>query len=102
MSANNVILFSVSETELKNLVADVVTEQLSKYFSQTREKRSSKLELLTRRETALKLGISLPTLHKLTLEGTIPAKRLGGSSRIRYCIEDIEAVLKDIYNPKKK
>lgn len=99
---DSIILKSISEEDLKILISKVVAEQLSIFFEQTREKKSSKLELLTRRETALKLGISLPTLHKLTLEGTIPAKRLGGSSRIRYCIEDIEAVLKDIHNPKKK
>lgn len=99
---NSVIFSPFSEEELRNLITEIISEQLSKFFSQTREKKSARLELLTRKETARKLGISLPTLQRLTSNGTIPAKRVGTSSRILYCIEDIEAALKDIYNPKKK
>ncbi|MDU1905988.1 MAG: hypothetical protein E6772_14530 [Dysgonomonas sp.] len=101
---NSIILKSISEFELRTIIAEVVAEQLSTFLSETREKKSAKLELLTRKDTAGKLGISLPTLHKWTLNGTIQAKRLGSGARcrIRYCIDDIEAVLKDIHNPKKK
>jgi|GEM_PF-644514 len=104
MNTNKVILFSIPEAELRTIIAEIVAEQLSTFLSETREKKSAKLELLTRKDTAGKLGISLPTLHKWTLDGTIQAKRLGSGARcrIRYCIDDIEAVLKDIHNPKKK
>lgn len=104
MNTNEIILFPIPKHELKNIIAEVVTEQLSIFLSETREKKSAKLELLTRKDTAKKLGVSLPTLHKWTLDGTIQAKRLGSGDRcrIRYCIEDIEATLKDIHNSKKK
>lgn len=45
-------------------------------------------QLLTRKQAASLLNISLPTLDKYTREGTIPAVRLGGIIRFRRDVID--------------
>lgn len=51
-------------------------------------------ELITRKETAQILGISLPTLNDWTKTGIIPAQRIG--TRVRYKRADVYASLKDV------
>jgi len=51
-------------------------------------------ELITRKETAQILGISLVTLNEWTKNGTLPAQRIG--TRIRYQRANVYASLKDI------
>ena len=51
-------------------------------------------KLLTRRETARFLGVSLPTLHEWTMHGKIIANRIG--TRVRYYQTDVEAALRQI------
>lgn len=55
--------------------------------------------LLSRKETAKKLCISLPTLHQWTKNGNIQAHRIGG--RVLYKWSEIELALKAIEPPKK-
>ena len=50
------------------------------------------------KETAQKLGISLPTLHDWTKRGIIPAYRI--NTRVRYLKEDIEASFNKIQSIK--
>lgn len=49
------------------------------------------VELFTRKETSLRLKISLPTLHSYTTKGLIKASRIG--SRVLYSSKDIEEAL---------
>jgi excisionase family DNA binding protein len=51
-------------------------------------------EIITREEAAEILKISLPTLHKLTMSGRVPAYRLG--SQVRYKSKEVEQALKKI------
>ena len=50
--------------------------------TQNHSKDSNPDELITRKEAAIILGISLPTLHDYTTRGVIPAYRIG--SRVRF------------------
>lgn len=88
------ILHSTPKSELKEMFADVVKEQMKAFF----EKKEPDTSLITRKETAKRLGISLPTLHLYTKEGIIPAVRLGSTVKYRVC--DIEKVSSNITNVK--
>jgi excisionase family DNA binding protein len=56
------------------------------------------VEHYSRIETAKKLKISLPTLWKLTKDGTIPAYKIG--KRVLYRTTDVEAALRQMnFNP---
>jgi excisionase family DNA binding protein len=57
-------------------------------------------DLLSRKQTAKVLGISLPTLHLWTLEGKIPAYRI--ASRVRYKRSEVEQSLTIIKSAKAK
>ena len=90
----NVIFHSTSKEEFTNLISEAVKDQLEKHFS--KEEDDSKM--LTRKEVAGILQISLPTLNTYTKEGIIQATRLG--SMIRYRKSDVDNALKDIQHIK--
>jgi len=50
-------------------------------------------ELLTRKQVALVLKVSLPTLNELTKDGTLKAYRVKGSNRLRYKTSDLNNAL---------
>ncbi len=85
------VLHSSSRSELKGLIAETVKEQLSEFFNKGKE---SDNRLLSRKEVAKLLGVSLPTLHRWTMDGTIKAFRVGRS--VRYKMNDVEDALKNI------
>lgn len=58
------------------------------------------LELLSRKDTAKILCISLPTLHQFTKEGIIAAYRIG--NRVLYKQVDIDNALTMIVPPHKR
>lgn len=93
----SIILHSTPANELKALISDAVSEQLQQFFPKEKEPDN---RLRNRKETAEILGVSLPTLHEWTKNGTIQGTRIG--SRVRYRMSDIEAALKDIHNVKCK
>ena len=82
----NQILISLSPEELSNIVKKAVKELLPESYT------NKKGRLLTRRETAAILRISLPTLNEWTKMGKIPAFR--GNSRVRYFEADVYDALK--------
>lgn len=84
------ILISTKD-ELKELIAETVKEQLTEFFN---KEKAPDNRLLSRKEVATLLGVSLPTLHRWTLDGTIKAFRVGRS--VRYKMNDIEQALKNI------
>ncbi len=92
---NQVILNGISfeqfKEELKTIVQTEVQKILTEFPPSTSE---SSPELITRKEAALILGISLPTLHEWTKNGIIPAQRIG--TRVRYIRSDVYASLKSI------
>lgn len=64
------------------------------------EDRQIDERLLTRKEVAAMLRVSLPTLHKWTKNGTINASRIKNSSSIRYKYQDVMDVLQNIQHIK--
>jgi len=72
------ITFSFPIEEFESIQKDWIKEVLNENQPPTKEEE----ELITRKETAQLLGISLPTLNEYSKDGIIPAYRLG--SRVRY------------------
>lgn len=76
----------------------VINKALGKAFKDfPLHQKKEKLELLSRKETAKTLCISLPTLNQWTKDGVITAYRIG--NRVLYKIEDIKSALKEIKAP---
>ena len=79
---NEIYLNGISLDQLQESIKTVVSAELKNAVSELTTKREIEPELITRKETAEILGVSLPTLHEWTKKGVLPAKRIG--SRIRY------------------
>ena len=86
-----IILTSTTKSELKGLIAETLKEELSMFFKKSNEPNN---RMLTRKEVAKTLGISLVTLNSYTKEGIIPAVRIG--SNVRYRSSEIESAMQDI------
>ena len=91
------ILHQTPLSEIKVLISEAVAEQFNKFQPQ---QEKEPIKILTRVETAQMLGVTLPTLHEWTKNGTIQGTRIG--TRVRYRMADVEAALKDIRNVKCK
>ena len=85
------IFHSTTREELKQLLEEAVKVQLEKHLSKEEEEDS---RLLTRKEVAEILSISLPTLNTYTKKGIIQATRLG--SMVRYRRFDVDNALKNM------
>ena len=79
---NEILLNGISFDQLQESIKTIVSAELKNAVSELSTKREIEPELITRKETAEILGVSLPTLHEWTKKGVLPAKRIG--SRIRY------------------
>lgn len=79
---NEILLNGISFDQLQESIKTIVSAELRNAVSELTTKREIEPELITRKETAEILGVSLPTLHEWTKKGVLPAKRIG--SRIRY------------------
>ena len=90
--SNSLILEQVSKSELKDLIVTAVAEQFS--ISRQEAPPVAGVTILTRKQTAQMLGITLTTLHEWTKTGVIQGTRIG--SRVRYRQSDVEDALKDI------
>ncbi len=69
--------------ELKNLLSEVVRAELSNLLPAPAEPFSDFPELLTRRQTAALLGVSLATLDGWANEGRLVKHRIGAAVRFR-------------------
>lgn len=85
------MLSSIELSELKKIVEDAILNQL-KHFTPVVEQRN--VQLLTRKQTADFLCISLPTLHDWTKTGIIQAHRIG--NRVLYKFDEINNSLRQI------
>jgi excisionase family DNA binding protein len=97
---NEIILNGISFDQLKEEFKTIVQIEVQKIVSGLTTAQEPAPELITRKETALILGISLPTLNDWTKNGTIPAQRIG--TRVRYNRANVYASLKDIETLKYK
>ncbi len=92
---NQVILNGISLEQLKDEFKAIVRKEVQQILIELPPTTTeSSPEFITRKETAKILGVSLPTLHEWTKNGTIPAQRIG--SRVRYKRSDVYASLKSI------
>ena len=82
------------EIYLKGILADELLDKIEERIksairiSQQNNSESNKEELLSRKETAKMIKVSLPTLNKWTRRGLIQSHRIG--RRVLYKIEDIQ------------
>ncbi|MCB0471750.1 MAG: helix-turn-helix domain-containing protein [Ignavibacteriae bacterium] len=91
------IITSITADSLKEVITAVVEDCVTKALSESRG-AAIQSDLITRREAAELLGISLPTLGKWTKEGLVPAHRI--SSRVRYKRSEVIESLKAIKTSK--
>ena len=89
-----ILLNGISFEELQNTIQKIVSAEVQRAVDILTPPTDTNPELLTRKETAKILGISLVTLHDWTKNGTLPAKRIG--TRIRYDKQQVYNSLKDI------
>ena len=95
---NHSVFTSFTPNELESLILDCVSRALENHQPVTTK---IEIEYLTRKETAQKLNISLPTLWKLTKNGNINAYKIG--KRVLYRLDDIDNVTHQMdFNPKYK
>lgn len=92
---NEIILNGISFDQLQDSFRTIVQNEVQKIVSGlTATKPEPAPELITRKETAEILGVSLPTLSEWTKNGTIPAQRIG--TRVRYNRANVYASLKNV------
>ena len=87
--AQEVFLWGLTPQEFQKMLINAL-EQVIEPLKPAKESRS--IELLTRKETAELLRISLPTLADWTQQGIIHAIRMG--RRVFYLVSDIQNALK--------
>ena len=95
-NSNSIIIHQTPTDELLAMFGIVVADQLKNLLPQ--QPLQPVKSILTRKETAEMLGVSLVTLNVWTRTGIIQGARVG--TRVRYRISDVEAALKDIRNIK--
>jgi len=79
---NEIILNGISFDQLQDSIKTIVQNEVQKIVSGLPTATEPAPELITRKETALILGISLPTLSVWTSTGIIPAQRIGTRIKI--------------------
>ena len=82
-------LFKINEEALWDFIDQKVKDAVQSYIPE-QEKTSKKL--YTRKETAILLGVTYPTLYRWDIEGKLVAKRISG--RVFYTEDTIRNALK--------
>lgn len=85
-----VFLNTIELSDIKKVVEEVIEIKLTNL--KTNEQKP--LTLLSRKETAKLLCISLPTLHEWTKTGIVKAHRIG--NRILYKLTEVSEALNEI------
>lgn len=89
-----IVLNNFELSDIRKVVEEVLEQHLKGLF--VPEKTESKL--LTRKDTAKFLCISLPTLHEWTKTGVVKAHRIG--NRVLYKQDEVNQALKQIQTSK--
>ena len=79
-------------------IKKVVEEVLEKQLKGLQTPKKTELKLLTRKDTAKFLCISLPTLHEWTKTGVVIAHRIG--NRVLYKQDEVHQALSQIQTSK--
>jgi len=89
------VFISLPIEDLQTVIIDCVNACLRTNKQANAElQNTTGKELLTRKQAAAFLGVTLPTLHKWTLSGRVKGRRIG--SRVRYYQSDLEKALQAI------
>ena len=91
---NEIILSGITFEQLQNSFRSIVKNEVEQIIKNLTTSHEPAPELITRKDTAHILGISLPTLNEWTKNGTLPAQRIG--TRVRYQRANVYASLKDV------
>lgn len=94
--AKQTLLINYENQEFQDLIKNSLLEVIKSLnlFKNPQPEKETQKQILTRKETAEILGISLPTLHAYTMEGKIKSFRLG--HLVRYRLEDVYSSLSQI------
>jgi excisionase family DNA binding protein len=84
---NKTVLINYESHELQDLFKNCLTEAFKGLNLFNNPQPEKEKQILTRKETAEMLAVSLPTLHTYTKEGKIKSFRLG--HLVRYRLEDV-------------
>jgi len=90
MKKYNLNIENLTSEDLRELFLKTITEEILPVIQTT----SKETELLTRKEVAKLLRVSLPTLHDWTKRGVIKAYRIEG--KVYYKRSEIEESLTEI------
>jgi excisionase family DNA binding protein len=95
MNNKNLNGFGIPLSDLKTVIADAVNKALETIIKggYAIEKQET---ILSRKEAAILLKVSLPTLHNYTKTGRVQGYKLGGT--VRYKMQDLENSLTQIKN----
>lgn len=93
MSPNIIQIQSINEDDLRRIIKEVVSEQISKLHPS--HSGSKKREVyLTRKELSLRLKVSVQTLIDWDRKGILKPYRIG--NQIRYKESELESCLESI------
>ncbi|MFB9108150.1 helix-turn-helix domain-containing protein [Flavobacterium gyeonganense] len=90
----SIFLQGITEDEFKSIISDCFKQEIQTLIKEQKENPTQKSSiLLSRKETAQKLGVSLVTLHAWSNseKKILPSYLIG--TRVRYKLEDIENLL---------
>jgi excisionase family DNA binding protein len=88
--------------QLRTVVAESVKTELERQFQgqfAAQPKTEPQSHLLTRKQAAFMLGVSLPTLNEWSKKGVINAYRI--ASRVRYKSQELEQSLLQFKNKRR-
>ena len=95
----DMLLSSIPYDQLKLELSETIKKELQTLFI-TLQPQAEKTEYLTRKQAAVLLGVSLPTLNEWTKSGLVPGYRI--ASRVRYKRASVEAALSQIKGPRNR
>jgi excisionase family DNA binding protein len=90
---NSILLENISSDDLFLKMRELISEELNK-----RLQPDIPQLYITKKEAAAKLRLSLPTLGRLTSDGTLKGYRVG--RRVLYRTDEIDQALKEIHTLK--
>jgi len=93
--SNSILLENISTEELFQKIRELISEELA-----VRLKPEPPQSYITKKEAAAKLRLSLPTLDRLTSDGTLQGYRVG--RRVLYKADEVEQALTKIHTLKYK
>ncbi|NVN97146.1 helix-turn-helix domain-containing protein [Candidatus Nomurabacteria bacterium] len=89
---NEIRVIDLSRGDIKSLIAEVLDEKLAQLAGLINSSTSKSGEYWTRKETAKRLSITLPTLRQYTKDGRLISHEISG--RVLYKPEEVEKALK--------